>query len=351
MSRIVRLEACRGLAAIVVMIYHLIRNFRPDIFGAYNTTVLNVFINGPAAVAFFFTLSGFVLTARFFGEPDPTYMAGAALKRLPRLALLTTIATVVSCLLWQAGLYHGSEAARVWPDFVPHLSRALGEGVWRTFTKGDHEYDPTLWTMTFEFQGSLLVFVLAPFLVHAVKSRIASPFFFAVALVLSHYFNAYMMFFIVGMAIAYYKDDLKWIGADAKLVVLLVAAGLYLLSYKAPDGVFPGTLLLGAWLAGTASIVLVVLYARMAEAVFDNKVGWFLGFISFPLYLIHCPVMWVAGTFAYVHTNGSFIAAIVATSAVTIALSIPLAMLDRRWTSMLNRWIGALFATTATAHA
>src|ERR1700730_5518199 len=119
MSRIVRLEACRGLAASVVVIYHLLRNFKPDILGDYSPTIWNVFISGPAAVIFFFVLSGFVLPYRFFQEPDPTYMPAAALKRLPRLALLTTIATIASCLLWKAGLYQGSEATRIFPDFVP----------------------------------------------------------------------------------------------------------------------------------------------------------------------------------------------------------------------------------------
>jgi peptidoglycan/LPS O-acetylase OafA/YrhL len=187
-ERIVRLEACRGIAALVVVFHHIIAAFAPTVSGilagtrtsdSLAGTVFFVAINGTGAVVLFFVLSGYVLTARFFANPDADFMAIAALKRLPRLALLTTIVTFGSALLFLFGLYHFAEASQVtgseWlrrfaltdlpNDFQPSLLRALAQGAWLTFTTGESYLDSSLWTMAHELRGSIVVFVAAPFLV------------------------------------------------------------------------------------------------------------------------------------------------------------------------------------------
>src|SRR5262249_15213309 len=121
-ERITRLEACRGLAALVVVCGHIIIAFEPTISGVLpgtrtaNSLVGTVFfilINGQAAVVFFFVLSGYVLTNRFFENPVSDYLMTAALKRLPRLALLTTIVTVASALIWLSDLYLCRQASEL----------------------------------------------------------------------------------------------------------------------------------------------------------------------------------------------------------------------------------------------
>ena len=177
-----------------------------------------VMVNGEAAVIFFFTLSGYVLTIRFFENPAGNYIGSAALKRLPRLALLPTIATVASASIWLLGLYRFQEAGHIsgsrWlemfgmsdlpTNFEPSLTGALDQGIWRTFLVGDSYYDSSLWTMVHEFHGSLLVLAVAPFLIFVLRGRsgwLALMF----SMLIFRYVNPYMMPFLAGMAIAYFS--------------------------------------------------------------------------------------------------------------------------------------------------
>jgi peptidoglycan/LPS O-acetylase OafA/YrhL len=170
-ARIIRLEAGRGIAALIVVFSHLLKTFAPQAIEAVDGSVLFAFINGTGAVMFFFVLSGFVLTVRFFDNPSAGAMAAAAIKRLPRLAFLTTIVTLSSALLWKLGLYRLGSPWQLWPDFQPSFFAALQEGAWRTFMAGNAFYDRPLWTMVFEFRGSLLVFLIASFLIFVLKRQ------------------------------------------------------------------------------------------------------------------------------------------------------------------------------------
>lgn len=70
-------------------------------------------MNGTAAVGFFFTLSGFVLSWSYFQRRDTESLRRAFLRRWPRLAGIVVLSTVLSAALYQAGLYYFSEAAQV----------------------------------------------------------------------------------------------------------------------------------------------------------------------------------------------------------------------------------------------
>lgn len=90
-TRIIRLEACRGIAAMIVLARHLADAFFPALVTQLSGTPAYLFINGSGAVILFFVLSGYVLTVRFFAKHDSDYLLKSLIKRLPRLALLTTI--------------------------------------------------------------------------------------------------------------------------------------------------------------------------------------------------------------------------------------------------------------------
>jgi peptidoglycan/LPS O-acetylase OafA/YrhL len=352
--RIVRLEACRGIAAMVVIAHHTTQAFAPGTEHWIANSPIRMVVNGIGAVAFFFVLSGYVLTAKFFASPNAQAMATAIIKRLPRLALLTTIATVTSALLWSFGLYYFHDAALIsgsgWlatfggmsSDFQPTLVGAIREGVWSTFLIGDANYDSSLWTMTHEFHGSLLVFVLAPTVVLLFNSR-SAWFAMLTAAVVFHYANNLMMFFIAGMAIARYEPQLRAIVRPWLNFALFVSA-LVLLSITLASDQAVSTKVSLCWLAGASCMVIAVLTSSLAESLLDNKVGWLLGFLSFPIYVMHVPVICSIGSWVFIATNGHFASAALATVFVTFAVSLPLAHLDSAWVRYLNR----RFATSMT---
>jgi peptidoglycan/LPS O-acetylase OafA/YrhL len=92
-EKIVVLEATRGIAAIVVLLNHLLQAFFPRLDGltfpderiALFGTPLFAFVNGTAAVVLFFVLSGFVLTVRAFQSRSSVPLIVGAVRRWPRL--------------------------------------------------------------------------------------------------------------------------------------------------------------------------------------------------------------------------------------------------------------------------
>jgi peptidoglycan/LPS O-acetylase OafA/YrhL len=352
--RIVRLEACRGIAAWVVVASHSMLVFAPETIYQLAGSIFFVAVNGTAAVAFFFVLSGYVLSARFFENPDPGHMASAAIKRLPRLALLTTLVTLASATLWMTGLYQ--EDAPLLPDIHPSLIGAFKEGAWRTFMAGDANYDSSLWTMVYEFRGSLLVFVTAPFLVLVLRRRLVW-FVFPFGAIVFRYADPLMICFLCGMAIAYYQKNIPrfpW-----PVTAALLAAAGFLLSYS-PTSLYviynrnviynrivanhyQPTAILLAWAIGASCLIVAVLQSAVAERLFDNRIGAALGYLSFPVYLVHFPILWSAGSIINTAT-GSPVFASICTVALTAIASWPLAFVDASWVRFLNSRVRALLA-------
>ena len=93
-SKLVQLEALRGLAAFVVVAWHFLWAFDPARIGIVDGfdksagmlgSVSFASIDGPAAVTLFFVLSGFVLPLGFFRSGRTEIVVRAAAKRWLRL--------------------------------------------------------------------------------------------------------------------------------------------------------------------------------------------------------------------------------------------------------------------------
>ncbi|NYD84446.1 acyltransferase family protein [Brucella intermedia] len=111
----------RGLAALIVVTYHSILAFYPALFGRFvddqSVSIVGTswfsFVNGTAAVAFFFTLSGFVLVYRAIDQRDVMPINRNLLRRWPRLAMPVVIVTITSWLLFQLNAYSYVAAAEI----------------------------------------------------------------------------------------------------------------------------------------------------------------------------------------------------------------------------------------------
>ena len=185
-----------------------------DAHKAINTSVFFGFIHGSAAVAFFFALSGFVLTRHFFVSGDPSQIFLGALKRWPRLALPVLITVLISWFLFRHNLYFVQETASItqspWlakfasayeTPFQVDFLDALKQGLYRTFFRGDFYYDSSLWTMRYEFIGSFAAFGLA-LIVHPTRSKLLQVYVIAIAIALCHFINPWYAAFPVGVALA-----------------------------------------------------------------------------------------------------------------------------------------------------
>jgi peptidoglycan/LPS O-acetylase OafA/YrhL len=365
------LESLRGVASVGVLIWHSLLAFFPGRTGilvvsdhAWNTQAWFVLINGPGWVTFFFVLSGYVLTRACLVTGDPAPVVRNALKRWPRLAVPVLLTVIASWALYDVGAYRFPEAGRLdgspWlaigggmrPPSSPDLWEAVSEGGFMTFFKGNVSFDSTLWTMNIEFFGSFIAFGLALLLL-AVRQVAARAYLVAIALVACFFAHPYYVAFPAGVALAAFLPRRRAAGWPVLLAMPFAVAGLFLLGYSGvQEGAFgfmagwwPQALAaddvntLGAFLliAGTEQSALL-------HRALSHRWGVFLGRLSFPLYLVHVPVICSAGVAVYLgmHPNPAARAprlmACAVGAAAAFAAACPLMWANEWWIRQLNRW-------------
>ena len=316
------LDTVRGLAAVAVVLHHLLLAFWPYLADPavppppgraalahlIAATPLSVVHDGSFAVVVFFVLSGFALSHGFFRSPDPDALTAAALRRYFRLALPVLASVLLSYALLRFGGYQNRRAAAAgasawlgsWYGFTPHLLfgpyAAVPRALLGTFFNGSGTaYNNVLWTMSVELPGSLLVFAcLALFgrarnrwIVYAVGGwALASQ-------------DSLLCDFLLGTALcdAYVNGppvDLRWAAAPLLAVAACLACGRPALG----DDRLPGVLL--AQTIAAALVVAVPLLSSPLRRWADVRPLAWLGRISFGLYLVHMLVIASVGSGLYV---------------------------------------------------
>lgn len=379
-ERMVELEAVRGIAAVVVLFHHCLLGFLPSLTGLvvapqpwslFGTPFFAV-LNGSAAVALFFVLSGFVLTYRAIDAASPRMLALAALRRWPRLAFPVLIVNLGAGVLFALGLYANVAAdaatGSIWlawlyranPYPAPDVLAAAYEGTIATFLFGKGAFNPSLWTMYYEFYGSFLAFALAFLLIGGRVPHLLAASILAV--IVCRYVSAYAFCFVAGVALGAARHRLRelfarhaarrgWM-AGAGLTAALLLFGYHEHIPPGPLGTYdflaplaqaaPLALRIALHTAGAAIVLIVALeYGHLLRGPFA---AW-LGRMSFPVYLLHIPVLCSAGCAVYLALLPALrhplagAAAILVTIALTFVLAIPLADLDRRWLALLRRQV------------
>jgi peptidoglycan/LPS O-acetylase OafA/YrhL len=231
--------------------------------------------------------------------------------------------------------------------YVPKVDlwAAFLQGTVFTFFRGDFTYDSVFWTMRLELTGSFVVFMLAPLLARA-PGRIL-PFAIAamVSIVLER-LEPRLTEFVIGAMLA-------WLVARGlpemklSLALPLFVIAMFCLGYYAPRGAY-GWLPFKAgsfyvWDAGAVLTILVVLRNRHFRAVLSGGWARWIGSMSFPIYLVHTPILCVVGswTFLALYADAGPRNAIATAYIVTLAVVMPSALalraFERFWVSAVNR--------------
>jgi peptidoglycan/LPS O-acetylase OafA/YrhL len=164
--------------------------------------------------------------------------------------------------------------------FEPSISSLLNFSLVNVFVSYSptETYNPPLWTMSYEFIGSLMVFsIIALVRSWQLRSWSLATLFVALAVC-----QTYFALFIAGILIADQFLKLDRLKAANLVGATLCAAGLLLpLLLHDPSYTLAATFL-------TAGVAFFAPIRRL----FENRLGDFLGYISFPLYLVQAAVIY-----------------------------------------------------------
>lgn len=398
-ARFAHLDGLRGVAALNVAVGHAVLAFdfalysgkAADGHGEWDVAAASWPLLLPVAgqnfsVCVFLVLSGFVL-AHAFGASS-LGAAGLIAKRYVRLGLPILAATLFAWSLLRAGLVANHEAAALtrsaWLDIqMSHgasIAAALQEGLFGSLLgpwSYAASYDSSLWTMSVEFAGSVLLIILCKARARAGPAGRAALLWGAAPLAV----GAALYPCYVGLVLA--GAGLQMLGAPqwlrrraahpaigAGLVGLALLAGTIPYAEGAiwdalrqvvpsralplPSALFglPGAAAMdrtSLW-HGFAAVLLLLgveVSPGLRQLLSRPWVG-FLGLVSFPLYLVHVPVLLSVGCGVFLLGAGAglpYPAAVAlgmaAYGAVALALATAAVWLVERPAVRAANWLGA----------
>ncbi|WP_371347681.1 acyltransferase family protein [Ancylobacter sp. IITR112] len=305
-GRVHCLDGLRGLAACSVVAFHFFYAFTPAPFTDWGRTgfslwdtPLAVLWNGHFAVAIFFVLSGFVLAASAPGSArEAPAMIGL---RYLRLAL-PALASSVLAFAW---LMSFPEAARevqamtgsrwfrwTYQPPIPPFSQALWEGGVGAFLGGSTRFNNPLWTMHVEFLGSLLIYGG-----YAVLPGRARPLAMALGGLALGVAGQFSLAAFCGGALVFEGRHLlrdHWRAGCALGLAGLVLGATYP-GHSPEGGLIPYVLSFlgrdGTRQIGAVLVLIALLITPAMRRLFESTPLQKLGELSFPLYLVHVPLI------------------------------------------------------------
>lgn len=287
-SRLYFLDGIRGWGSLVVLMYH--------VFGALRVSPKSTdflfkvpFFNGTLAVWIFFIISGFSLSISYCLIKENNILTRIALGRYFRLSIPILIISLLILCLFRLGLFPKVSDRlpvdmRGLVDHIPTLWEAIKSAIYGVYFDNS-AYKiliPPLWTMMYEFWGSLLI-LCSLSLIGKLPKRI---FIYMALIFFAYEVNPYYTTFFIGLIFAeiYSFPRLK-----ENLVLpakLLLIPAIYLCT-KLP-GAGANFYLIASFLLSFSLIFNPIMCKFLS-----NKLSCFLGSISYTLYLSHGAILLV----------------------------------------------------------
>jgi peptidoglycan/LPS O-acetylase OafA/YrhL len=340
----------KGCCCISVVLLHLLACLFPaaqngavkylPITGMYNyiqLTPLNIFFNGSFAVYIFWTLSAFLITRSYYNHPNAKMLARKNVSKFFRISSSVIIVSCIAFLLLKCGLYFHLQAGgliensfwineRDYSNF--EINGLISELIWKDWI-GSSKMIPPLWTLRFEFAGSILVTTL---LATGQGKNKKLLLFLSVLLLGGGSLSAYICF-VSGMILAdiYEKENEKHWGIVFFGIGIIMGAypptgipvdGMYhyiykyiISNYNTLTNSESGPIV---WYVISSFLVLFgIMKSKQLIKMVSNRLFHFLGSISFYIYICHIPVIWTIGAFSYykLYTNNNdiFLSAFICT--------------------------------------
>jgi peptidoglycan/LPS O-acetylase OafA/YrhL len=319
------LDSLRGIAAVSVIISHILLIYPMWSNGLFDYSPLYLFRAGHEAVIFFFILSGFVLSLAFSGDRQPDYK-GYITRRFFRIYIPYAVAMIIVFFTCYAFSVDGFNNASNWLSGKWNEPATITTIIQHLLLLGKFsttEYNPIVWSLTQEMRISL-IFPLIMILVKKLDWKVLFVgFMFSVLsginniILLENKVGYYMSFtdtlhfilmFLIGAILATHRNVLveKYTNLSPvkKLTLIIVGVLCYCYSriasllavYLGLESFSKFMLVVSDWgIAIGASIFIVAALSRGRLSTFLlKKPILYLGKISYSLYLFHLPVLFTA---------------------------------------------------------
>jgi peptidoglycan/LPS O-acetylase OafA/YrhL len=345
--RIAYLESIRGLAAVQVLLLHFLAAFAPDLVfslpaaaavaGYIHLSPLYFLYDGYSAVYIFFALSGYVLTRSFernLAQPSSQILARVIRLGLPAFAA-TLVAAAVMLMFGRANLPAGQLSGSAWfaSQWNAEVSifAVIRDGIVNALLLGyrglpgvaflapwqqpvEQSFVAPLWTLSIEFYGSIVVLGLCW------CARRSRALWWSVVLLGAIFAirSAYICFFVGHVLAAFHRAEKP--APDRRLLpVFCIVSGIFLcvlaeiwqpewLRRLCADPtylLFPGQFAPMQQKTFGAILVLVgIIDIEVARRFLSRP--WLVARsqLSFPVYLIHWPILFGPAAALFLLLNG-----------------------------------------------
>jgi peptidoglycan/LPS O-acetylase OafA/YrhL len=345
--RIAYLESIRGLAAVQVLLLHFLAAFAPDLVfslpaaaavaGYIHLSPLYFLYDGYSAVYIFFALSGYVLTRSFernLAQPSSQILARVIRLGLPALAA-TFVAAAVMLMFGKPNVAAGDLSGAAWFasqwNTDASILSIMRDGTVNALFLGysglpgvaflapwqqpvEQSFVAPLWTLSIEFYGSMIILLLCWC---ARRSRVL---WWAVMLVGAIFTirSAYICFFVGHLLAAFHRAEKP--APERKLLpVFFIVSGIFLcvlaevwqpewLRRLCADPtylLFPGQFApMQQKTFGAILVLLGIIDLEVARRFLSRP--WLVARsqLSFPVYLIHWPILLGPAAALFLLLNG-----------------------------------------------
>lgn len=314
------LDGMRGWAALMVVIWHYFISIFPASDATKQALHYLPFLNGPLAVSIFFVISGFALSIAMVEKPSYWRLARMSASRYFRLAIPVVASCLIVYLAMVAGLIFRPfpETIASQLQFEPSFFGLLKFSFFDVFFRylNSTVYNTPLWTMQFELFGSAIVFLLLLTL-QWWRWRLV-----AYAILLAYYLahSSFYALFVAGVILA----NLLRVIEHTRLSRLHYALIAIAIGYGACVPYLTHNTKTTLGLVGIIGLFSALVILPGARRFFSTPLSRFLGAISFPIYLVHVPVVYIFSVrfYAYLLEQSMSVAAsALCTGVVSLAIA------------------------------
>lgn len=330
----------RGIAALVVILYHYVVAYYPALYTGLIENVktvsfieivvvnspLNLFYDGDVAVCYFFILTGFLFRYRI-NDVNYCKITASIINRFFRLSIPVVVSLLLSYIVYKLGLYCNSMAAEIstsqwlgsfykdnmtFIELLKEMSLGMYYNYWMS-------YNPPLWTMYYEFYG-----IIIPLIARICFRNVNKYVIYGILLLCT--VNSYFFPFVLGAVIA---ENIGNNICNRKKIILLLA-GIMLASYPPACNV-TGTMYSLLFIPviknsgffyhtiGMSLIMYITMQSNFIQQIFENKMLLFIGKLSYSMYLIHFIILNSLSCYLWVYLLDKY--SYIVSTGITILLS------------------------------